>query len=125
MYSEGSRVYLRKVLANSEAETEWLQGGENVQFRVNNNQKISNARLYKLSFDVAIEKESTVEVALLPAYTYSDLLKDIQGIRECPNLSVDTLTYSLVGLAIPLLTFTRGNYHHKQVILINCRVHPG
>lgn len=30
-----------------------------------------------------------------------------------------------MGLAVPLLTFTRGSNPFKQVILVSCRVHPG
>lgn len=40
-------------------------------------------------------------------------------------MKCETLTYSLVGLAIPLLTFTRGDSPHKQVILVSGRIHPG
>lgn len=69
--------------------------------------------------------QTTIEVGLLPAYTYSDMLHQIDNIKGCPYLSCETLTYSLVGLAVPLLTFTRGSNPFKQVILVSCRVHPG
>lgn len=67
----------------------------------------------------------SVEVALLPPFTYSEILDDITQLQTCQHLKVETLTYSLVGMAVPLLTFTRGESPHKQVVLVNARVHPG
>lgn len=52
-------------------------------------------------------------------------MSEINLISQSSNLVVEVLTYSLVGLAIPLLTFTRGEQTNKQVILVSCRVHPG
>jgi len=46
-------------------------------------------------------------------------------MSACEYLTVETLTYSLVGFAIPILTFTRGDNPNKNVILVSCRVHPG
>jgi len=44
-------------------------------------------------------------------------------------VTVDILTYSLIGLAIPLITFTnrKSEIHNKnkKVVLISCRIHPG
>ena len=52
-------------------------------------------------------------------------MSDLDQLASCSHMIRETLTYSLVGLAVPLLTFTRGDSPYKQVILINCRVHPG
>ena len=39
---------------------------------------------------------------------------------------METLTFSLLGLALPLLTVSNPEpVAHKNVILLNCRVHPG
>ena len=36
------------------------------------------------------------------------------------------MTYSLTGLAIPIVTFTNpASTFNKNVILVNCRIHPG
>ena len=42
-------------------------------------------------------------------------------------MDVDILTFSLTGLAIPILTFTNKAHKNveKKVILISCRIHPG
>jgi hypothetical protein len=47
-------------------------------------------------------------VSLIPPYTYSQLLKDIEQYEKSPNVRVDILTHSVTGLAIPLLTITKG-----------------
>lgn len=42
-------------------------------------------------------------------------------------MRIDILAYSLMGLAIPLLTVTNkeSNNPNKKVVLISCRIHPG
>jgi hypothetical protein len=52
-------------------------------------------------------------------------MTDLALLSSCEHLTTEVLTYSLVGLAVPLLTFTRGDNPQKQVVLINCRIHPG
>lgn len=57
------------------------------------------------------------------------MLKYIEQIehkyQNC--VDVDILTFSLTGLAIPILTFTNKNSKSKEkkLILISCRIHPG
>lgn len=68
MYQEGGRVYLRQ------EDGQWEQGGENIQFRCNPSPKFTSARVYKLTFELDLPPESTLEVSLLPSYSYSDLL---------------------------------------------------
>jgi len=42
------------------------------------------------------------------------------------HAKVEILSYSLVGLAIPMLTLTSNDDDsHKEVILISGRIHPG
>lgn len=45
----------------------------------------------------------------MPSYSYTDMLKDLGEISEKENVKIDVLTYSLVGLAVPILTFTNSN----------------
>lgn len=66
---------------------------------------------------------------MLPAYTYSKMLQFIEEIQEeySQYVRIDILAYSLMGLAIPLLTVTNkeSNNPNKKVVLISCRIHPG
>jgi hypothetical protein len=55
------------------------------------------------------------------------MLSDIEGLKQKSYAKVETLTYSLVGLAIPIVTFTNPEVEdtNKEVILISSRIHPG
>ena len=125
MFADGGKVFGRLISDINSPLSQWTQIGSNYQFRVNNSARFANSRVYKLTFELTIEPNSTVEVSLLPAYSYSEMLQEISFLEKCPHLNVSNLTYSLIGLAIPLLTFTRGDNPNKSVLLINCRVHPG
>ena len=67
------------------------------------------------------------EVSLLPSYTYTDMIRDIDCITSKEQVTIDVLTYSLIGLAIPIVTITNNasDNHFKNVILVSCRIHPG
>jgi murein tripeptide amidase MpaA len=71
---------------------------------------------------------------LIPPYTYSRLLRDIEEFESSPHFKVEVLTHTITGLAIPLLTITKGAAKErkkkmavkqkKKVILISGRIHP-
>jgi hypothetical protein len=125
MFADGAKVYARQLSENNNPISEWTPTGSNYQFKCNSNPKFGSTKAYRLSFELILQPESVCEVSLLPAYTYTDMLNDISQMDSCKHMATSTLTYSLVGLAIPLLTFTRGDNPHKQVILLSCRIHPG
>lgn len=84
---------------------------------------------YRLSFYLQMQQLEKVEVSLIPPYTYSDLLRDIESYEKTPNVKVDILTYSLAGLAIPILTITKSaktaqSLKNKNLYLITARIHP-
>ena len=66
---------------------------------------------------------------MLPAYTYTEMLNFIENIqKKNPRyVEMEMLSYSLTGLAIPMVNITdkESHYHEKRVILISCRIHPG
>jgi murein tripeptide amidase MpaA len=54
------------------------------------------------------------------------MLKEVADLQGKDQVTVDVLTYSLVGLAIPLLTITNNSDNaFKNVILVSSRIHPG
>lgn len=71
---------------------------------------------------------------MIPPYTYSRLLKDIETFEQSPNVRVEVLTHSITGLAVPLLTVTKGAAKEKKskagvkskkkMMLLSGRVHP-
>ena len=75
MFADGARVFGRPLSDINSPLSEWAQVGSNYQFKVNNSTRFANVRVYKLTFDLTVEPNSTMEVSLLPAYTYSDMLQ--------------------------------------------------
>jgi hypothetical protein len=68
------------------------------------------------------------EFSLLPPFTYSQMLKEVEKIENsCKYVEVETLTFSHLGLCIPVLTFTNREISNqkKNLILISARIHPG
>ena len=69
-------------------------------------------------------------MSLIPPYTYSDLLRDVESYEKSANAKVDILTYSLAGLAIPIVTITRSAKtapqapKNKNLYLVTARIHP-
>lgn len=69
-------------------------------------------------------------MSLIPPYTYSDLLREVESYEKSANAKVDILTYSLAGLAIPVLTITKSakttsqTPKNKNLYLITARIHP-
>jgi hypothetical protein len=55
------------------------------------------------------------------------MIRDIGSISSKEQVTIDVLTYSLIGLAIPIVTITNSASDHdfKNVILVSCRIHPG
>lgn len=55
------------------------------------------------------------------------MIKDIDAISSKDQVNIDVLTYSLIGLAIPIITITNSasDQNFKNVILVSCRIHPG
>ena len=122
---DGGAVFSKAVGVGKEEE-KWRPENNGLQFRANPNPKFASTRVFRLSFDLTIEGGEEREISLLPSYTYSQLLADIEEWKECPSVKVELLTYSLLGLALPLITVSSPEpAAHKNVILINCRVHPG
>lgn len=80
-----------------------------------------------LSFELETLPQTEYEISLLPPYTYSDMLKGVDELKDYKHARVDTLTYSLIGMAIPVITFTNFEVEdsNKEVILISARIHPG
>ena len=58
MFADGGRVYSRQLSEIYSPLSEWGQCGTSYQFRLNNGQKFSNARVYKLTFEIALEPHS-------------------------------------------------------------------
>lgn len=58
------------------------------------------------------------------------MLRDVESYEKSPHLKVDILTYSLAGLAIPILTITKSAKNaaqspkKKNLYLITARIHP-
>jgi hypothetical protein len=62
--------------------------------------------MYKLSVELELEPAIEYEISLLPPYTYSQMMKEISEIESNTFVDIQILTYSLMGLAIPIITFT-------------------
>lgn len=88
---------------------------------------------YKLSFHLTLKPMQELMISLIPPYTYSTLLRDLQQFESSPNFKVDTLTHTITGLAVPLVTITKGASQKKRkskavtknkLLLISGRIHP-
>lgn len=55
LFLEGEKIFVRKVGPKGEIMSDWQAKGENIQFKVNQNNKFSISRVYKLSFDVELQ----------------------------------------------------------------------
>ena len=53
------------------------------------------------------------------------MIKEIEDIEYKHNVVVELLTYSLSGLAIPIVTIGYPPFNNKNVTLISSRIHPG
>ena len=121
MVQQGQKVYVRN---NKVEGAPWMVLDEELTITHGNN------REYKLSFSLTLDTKSSVQVSLVPSYTYTELLEDLNNFQSHPACEVSTLSHSLSGLAIPLVTITKENGAHrkpvqaKKCVVITGRIHP-
>ncbi len=107
----------------------WKQAGSNVRYW----QETADAKKhYILSFDFEFKHEGDeVFVAACPPYSYSYLKKRIESwanpsINNSQIFSVGTLSHSVCGLEVPILTVSSSHQtDKKQYVVIIARSHPG
>jgi murein tripeptide amidase MpaA len=79
---------------------------------------------YELSFEFDIEKQEEMKFAYCIPYSYSELLQDLEQIKEKAEIGV--LGQTLTGINIPIVMFGRHDPEvKKQVTIITGRIHPG
>lgn len=121
---KGQKIYIKSEM------------NENPDWRLLENELLVSTtarKRYKISFQISFKPNQEIYISLIPPYTYSTLLKDIEQFNKSNDLKVDILTYSISGLAIPILTVTKDacsvhakikNLNRKRVFLISGRIHP-
>lgn len=87
--------------------------------------ELEDRKYYKLSFELQVKAGVEYDVAMLPLYTYSQMLEHLNRVEETGQAKVEVLTQSIAGMAIPLITFEKPSDEPKNIVLISGRVHPG
>jgi hypothetical protein len=103
---------------------EWQPAGNDINYS-ESELDLDERRHFKLSFRLEVRANLDYHIAMLPLYTYSQLLDNIERLEDLGRLRLECLTQSISGMAIPLLTFESPSNEPKNVVLISGRVHPG
>lgn len=106
----------------------WHYMCENIKYSFSKvNKTLVNKRIYySLSFTLNFPAGETLQFAYSIPYTYSDLLKYLEGLKESKYLKREVLCKSLSGIDVPLLTVTdHGSRDKKEIVVVTARVHPG
>ena len=91
-------------------------------------------RMYIMSFMLQFpHAQDTVYLAHCYPYRYSDMMLDLERIRQDPKrarwMTQKILCHTLAGNEVPLLTITSPktvtDMYRKQVVVLTSRVHPG
>ena len=103
----GQKIYVKEVDEEGKS-MGWKSAGTNITIKENTNPKIARGRIYKLSFELTFQPKKKYYVAMLPAYTYTEMLNFIEEIHKKHSryVEMEMLNYSLTGLAIPIVNIT-------------------
>ncbi|CAD8198570.1 unnamed protein product [Paramecium pentaurelia] len=99
---------------------EWLQGGENIQYKTSQNNNC-------LSFLIDCNQENElIKIAYCVPYTFSQLLEYCDELQKrCSHVKRKILCESLGGVQLPMLIFSKGKKTNKKCLIIQARIHPG
>ncbi|CAD8200314.1 unnamed protein product [Paramecium pentaurelia] len=116
LYERGMKPYIWR-----STNQEWLQGGENVQYRTSQNN--NNC----LSFCIICNQDNElIKIAYCVPYTYSQLLEYCDNLQKnCNHVKCSILCESLGGVQLPMFTFSKYKNKNKKCIIIQARIHPG
>lgn len=123
MMGLGQKIYIR----TADAGSEWAKLEEEIEVVP------APRKRYRLEFEITLFSQTEYMISLIPPYTYSSLLKDMEVYERSQDVKAEILTHSLTGLAVPMLTVTKGansqkkgkeQASKKRLFLISGRIHP-
>jgi hypothetical protein len=122
LYSEGMRPYVNDGYG-------WKQAGDDVKFQEEPCRYGSGNRQHQLQFSYEFRlPKQKVEFAYCIPYSYSRLERFIDELKKKypKNVECASLTDSLGGVSLPLLTISNGQpSQQKRLVLVTARIHPG
>ncbi|CAD8189790.1 unnamed protein product [Paramecium pentaurelia] len=120
LYERGMKPYVQR------DSQDWQQEGENIKYQIykcqfNEIQK----QYYCLSFTLLNKKrDDKLRIAYCVPYTFSQLNNFLKSLNS-KYMEQSYFCYSLSGVQVPKLTFSKGNILKKKVVVIQARIHPG
>lgn len=73
LVQRGQKVFVKEIDSEGN-EQGWVSAGDNISIKENTNPRIGLGRVYKLTFQLLLKPGCRYHMAMLPAYTYSDMI---------------------------------------------------
>ena len=134
-YSVGMKPVMYSEIEAEKNGIGWTRSGtEMTYFREQQLEDSDKPRKYIMSFVIQFPHDNdTVYLSHCYPYRYSDMMEDLNNLRNDPVrskcFSQKVLCQTLAGNDVPILTVTSpksvGDMKNKQVVIITSRVHPG
>ncbi|CAD8097392.1 unnamed protein product [Paramecium primaurelia] len=120
LYERGMKPYIQR------DSQDWQQEGENVKYGAYKCQfKEIQKQYYCLTFTIMNKKkDDKIRIAYCIPYTFSKLNNFLKSLNS-QYMEQSFFCYSLSGVQIPKLTFSKGNILKKKIVVIQARIHPG
>ncbi|CAD8110508.1 unnamed protein product [Paramecium sonneborni] len=120
LYERGMKPYVKR------DSQDWQQEGENIKYGSYKCQlKEIKKQYYCLTFTIMNKKrDDKIKLAYCIPYSLSNLNNFLKTLNS-QYMEQSFFCYSLSGVQVPKLTFSKGNIIKKKVIVIQARIHPG